>query len=375
MTNETYYDILEVSAEASESEIKKAYRRLARQYHPDNKETGDEARFKQIGEAYEVLSDPRKRSQYDRLGHQRYTESTAGGSGAGAGGFTEADMMMDDLQEVFESFFGGSFGGGRRRSGPVRERGADLEVSLEISFEEAIFGSEREVTVKRQVTCDTCAGSGADPDTPPKTCNNCGGRGEVRTTSQTLLGIITQVGACPTCRGRGKVIPVPCGSCQGSGRREAKEALSVRIPKGVDDGSKLAWSQKGNQGRNGGPVGDLYISLRVKPHPRLRRDNLDIWEDVQVSVWQAIMGDKLMAETVHGEREVHVKAGTQDGTILKLKGHGVQLDNGGRGDHKIKLNVQIPAEKDLPSELREAIEAQAGEESASPISRLFRKRR
>ncbi len=374
MSSEDYYSILEVGQSASSSEIKQSYKKLARKYHPDNKETGDENLFKKLGEAYSVLSDEQKRSVYDRLGHQAFAEG--GGSTRYGAGFNNADMF-NDLSDVFETFFGSSFAsGGARRGRNARERGADLQVVLDLDFTEAAFGANRKITVSRLINCQSCSGSGADPSVGLKTCTSCQGTGEVKRVTQSFLGVITQVSTCPTCQGKGSIISTPCKTCSGKGQSKEASELDVKIPKGVEDGSRLVWSQKGNEGRNNGPSGDLYILLRVKPHPRLKREKLDIFEEVNINVWQAIMGEKLQVETIHGSQEVEIKPGMQSGTVISLNGMGIQLENGQSGGHHVRFNVQIPHRKDLPKEMQEFINEEIlgkEENHLSAFANLFKR--
>jgi molecular chaperone DnaJ len=372
MSDKDFYTLLEVSANCSDSDLKKSYKKLARKYHPDNKETGDENLFKQIGEAYSVLSDPQKRSYYDRVGHAGFV---SGGAGRGGSAYGNAEMFSD-LQDVFDSFFGAGFSSGSsRKSRKTRERGSDLQVAIDLDFLEAAFGGPKKVSVTRLVNCQTCAGSGADPGTGLKSCTSCQGTGEIKRVTQSFLGVITQVSACPTCQGTGSIIPVPCKVCHGKGRTKDTAELEVKIPKGVEDGSRLVWSQKGNEGRNGGPAGDLYLLLRVKPHARFKREKLDIYEEVEIDVWQAMLGDTLEVETIHGSQTVDVKPGLQPGTVLSLNSQGIKLDNGQSGSHHIRFTVKIPHKKDLPKELINLIKEEIMHEekqSASGFANLFK---
>ncbi|MDX1917707.1 MAG: molecular chaperone DnaJ [Candidatus Caenarcaniphilales bacterium] len=351
---ENYYELLGLSQGASDSDIKRSYKKLARTYHPDNRETGDENMFKKIGEAYAILSDPDKRALYDRVGHEAFTQS-----GGGRGYSPMGDEIIDDLHSVFESFFGTNFGAGSQaRSRNTRQRGADLQIGLEIEFMEAAFGAQKTTTYQRQVLCGACHGNGSDPATPPKTCQTCQGRGEVRRTSQSFLGMVTQVTTCPTCAGNGKIITSPCRVCAGKGRNIEKSEIEITVPKGVDENSRLVWRGKGHDGKNGGPPGDLYVVLKIKPHTRLKRKGLDVFEEKEISVWQAILGDELSIETIHGEHQISVKPGTQSNTKLVLSGMGVWLDNGQHGNHQVELKVKIPTKKDLSKELQDLIESQ-----------------
>jgi molecular chaperone DnaJ len=354
MADQDFYSLLGLSQNCTVAEIKQAYKKLARTYHPDNKDTGNEEQFKKLGEAYSVLSDEQKRAYYDRVGHSAYVNAGAAGGGYGGGYSSE---MFDDLQGVFDSFFGGAFGGGRS-SKNRRERGADLQTVLELDFMEAAFGGAKQVTINKMTNCTTCSGSGADPSVGPKTCTTCNGTGEVKKVTQSFLGVITQVAPCGTCNGKGTVNPVPCKSCKGSGQLRVSEDLEVKVPKGAENGSRLVWSGKGNEGKNGGPPGDLYLLLKVKPHAKLTRKGLDTFEETNVTIWQAIMGDDLEVETIHGKQKISLKPATQPNTVLKLASMGIKLDNGKAGSHHVKVSVVVPSKKDLPKNLVELIQSE-----------------
>jgi molecular chaperone DnaJ len=350
MSGEDFYSLLEVTQTCSATELKQSYKKLARKYHPDNKETGDENLFKKLGEAYSVLSDEQKRAYYDRIGHEGYLQGGSRGPSYAGGD------IFNDLQDVFDSFFGGNFStGSSRRTRKTRERGSDLQVILELDFLDGVFGGPKNVSVNHLVNCKACTGSGADPSAGLKTCGTCQGSGEIKRVTQSFLGVITQVSTCPTCNGLGSIIPVPCKVCAGKGQTRESAELEVKIPRGVEDGSRLVWSQKGNEGRNGGPAGDLYILLKIKPHPKFQRDRLDIYEELNVSVWQAIFGDNLEIETVHGNQSVDLKPGLQSATVITLPNQGVRLENGQSGAHHLKVNVQIPHKKDLPKNVADLI--------------------
>ncbi|MDJ0626462.1 MAG: molecular chaperone DnaJ [Candidatus Caenarcaniphilales bacterium] len=363
--SEDFYSLLGVSRNSSPSEIKQSYKKLARKYHPDNKETGSEEMFKKVGEAYSILSDTQKKAAYDRLGHEAFVKGAAGGS---YGSHFTSTEIFDDLQDVFDTFFGGGFGAshGRRGGAKRRERGGDIQVILDLDFLEAAFGGTHKLSVNRMVTCKTCDGSGADPSVGVKTCPTCQGTGEVKKVTQSFLGMITQVSTCPTCSGTGTVNPVPCKTCNGKGKIKKQEDLEVKIPAGAENGSRLVWSHRGNDGRNGGPAGDLYILLKVKPHPKFKRQGLDIFEEVEINTWQAIMGDSIEVETIHGKEEVEIKSGTQPNTVLKLNSKGIKLDNGKYGDHHLKLKVVIPNKKELNKELIELIQEKVSPSDQKP---------
>lgn len=333
-----YYEILGVSREADKEEIKGAYRRLARKYHPDvNKETGAEERFKEINRAYEVLSEPETRARYDRFGE-------AGVSSTGAAGFQDFGDIggFADIFESFFSGFAGSSAGQTRRRGPVR--GEDLRLDLKLDFREAVFGGEKEIRVNHLETCMTCEGTGAKPGTRPQTCPTCGGSGQVRRATRTPFGSFTQVSVCPTCGGMGQVIEDKCTDCGGSGNKQVKKKLKITIPAGVDSGTRLRVSGEGDAGQRGGPSGDLYVYLFVNNDAEFERDGINILSEIQVSYLGVILGCQVEVKTVDGPKELEIPAGTQPGTVLTLEGLGVpRLGNSvSRGDHLITVLVEIP---------------------------------
>ncbi|MFM7528699.1 MAG: molecular chaperone DnaJ [Nodosilinea sp.] len=345
-----YYDVLGVSRSADQEEIKRAYRRLARKYHPDvNKDPGAEDTFKEINRAYEILSEPEIRARYDRFGE-------AGVGGAAAGGYPDFGDV-GGFADIFESFFGG-FGGGAGQVGRRRSptRGDDLRLDLKLDFKEAVFGGEKEIKISHLETCGTCKGSGAKPGTRPSTCGTCGGTGQVRRATRTPFGSFTQVSACPTCNGSGEVIEDRCESCGGSGQIQETKKLKITIPAGVDNGTRLRVSSEGDAGLRGGPAGDLYVYLFVSEDPAFKRDGINILSDLRISYLQAILGSKLSIDTVDGPVELEIPAGTQPGTVLTLENHGVpKLGNPvSRGDHLITVQVNIPTR--LKPEERELVE-------------------
>lgn len=348
MAQRDYYDVLGVSRTASKDEIKSAFRRLARQYHPDvNKEPGAEERFKEINEAYAVLSDDEKRAAYDRYGH-------AGVQGTGG----MPDWTTMDFSDIFEDLFGfGGFGFGRssRRTRNAPRRGADLQYKVVLEFEEAVFGVEKEIEITRDETCSACRGSGAQPGTSPATCPTCGGRGEVRQTRQTILGSMVQVTTCPTCSGKGEVIRTPCSQCGGSGLERVTRKKTVSIPAGVDTGTQIRLAGEGQPGINGGPPGNLYLVVQVKPHKYFRRRDDDILLDIHVNIAQATLGAEIQVPTVDGDAYLKIPPGTQPGKIIRMRGKGVpHLRDNGRGDQLVIVNVDIP--KNLTAEQRELFE-------------------
>ena len=346
-----FYDILGISRNADQDDLKRAYRRLARKYHPDvNKDPGAEDTFKEINRAYEVLSEPETRARYDRFGE-------AGLGAAGAGGFQDMGDMggFADIFESFFSGFSGSGGGqGPRRRGPTR--GDDLRLDLRLDFKEAVFGGEKEIKISHLETCGTCPGSGAKPGTRPTTCGTCGGTGQVRRATRTPFGSFTQVSACPTCNGTGEVIEDRCDVCGGSGQTQETKKLKITVPAGVDNGTRLRVSSEGDAGLRGGPAGDLYVYLFVAEDAAFKRDGINILSDLKISYLQAILGCKLTIETVDGPMEIDVPAGTQPGTILTLDNRGVpKLGNPvSRGDHLLTVQVDIPTR--LKPEERELVE-------------------
>ncbi|MBW4420204.1 MAG: molecular chaperone DnaJ [Myxacorys californica WJT36-NPBG1] len=345
-----FYEILGVSRDADKEDLKQAYRRLARKYHPDvNKEEGAEDRFKEINRAYEVLSEPETRAQYDRFGEA--------GIGAGAGFQDFGDM--GGFADIFESFFSGFSGGApgtqtRRRGGPVR--GDDLRLDLKLDFREAVFGGEKEIRISHLETCATCSGSGAKPGTRPRTCSTCTGSGQVRRATRTPFGSFTQVSVCPTCNGTGQVIEDKCEVCGGNGQRQETKKLKISIPAGVDNGTRLRVSGEGDAGQRSGPPGDLYVYLFINDDPEFRREGINVLSDVKISYLQAILGSRIEVNTVDGAEELTIPAGTQPNTVLTLENKGVpKLGNPvSRGNHLITVSVDIPTK--VGTEERELLE-------------------
>jgi molecular chaperone DnaJ len=332
-TKRDYYDVLGVGRESSSEDIRKAYRKLARQYHPDvNKNDGAEARFKEINEAYEVLSDEKKRAAYDRFGHAG-AEGGFSGDFSGFGGF-------GNFGEIFEEFFGG-FGTRTTRRGP--RRGADLRYDLSIEFLEAALGVEKEIEVARHELCTRCNGSGAEPGTTPVRCTTCNGTGEVRRVQQSILGSFVNVTTCPTCRGEGETVPIPCVECRGSKYVRVARKLNVKIPAGVDAGTQIRLAGEGEPGEYGGPPGNLYVILDVRPHPYFRRKDDDVILEVAVNIAQAALGDKVTVPTLDGEEPIDIPAGTQPGKVIRLRSKGIpHVRRTGRGDQLVVVQVSIP---------------------------------
>lgn len=335
MAQRDYYEILGINRDASADEIKNAFRNLARKYHPDvSKEPDAEEKFKEINEAYAILSDPEKRAAYNRYGHSAVN---------GMGGMP--DFTTIDFSDIFEEFFGfGGMGGGSRRKNAPR-RGADLSYAVALDFEEAVFGVEREIEITRDEVCSRCHGSGAEPGSSPVTCVNCNGKGEVRQVRQTFLGSMVQVTTCPTCQGKGTVIQNPCNTCRGSGLERKTSKKMVKIPAGVDNGTQIRLAGEGQPGLNGGPHGNLYIEIRVKPHKFFKRRQDDVILDLNVNIAQATLGAEIEVPTLSGKEKLTIPAGTQPGRIFKLKSMGVpHLRSTGRGDQLVVVGVEIPTQ-------------------------------
>jgi molecular chaperone DnaJ len=333
-----YYRVLGVERGASEAEIKTAYRSLARRHHPDVAEdkTAAEARFKEINEAYEVLSDPQKREMYDRYGSAQPGAGGPGGPG-GFGGFGQTEGFSD----LFDVFFGAARGSAAQRSGPTR--GADLRYDLQVTLDEAFRGVEREISFNHLGTCETCHGSGARPGTLITSCDRCGGTGTMRAARQTPLGRFVTETPCTKCNGEGQIVPSPCDVCRGRGRVERPRTLTVKIPAGVDEGSRIRISGNGEAGSRGGPAGDLYVYISIAPHQRFKRDGSDISSDMPISFPQATLGAKLEVETLEGPMELTIGPGTQSGSVYRLRGRGMPHVRGtGRGDQLVTVHVVVP---------------------------------
>ena len=354
-----YYEVLGVSKGASDDEIKKAYRKLAKQYHPDLN-PGDkaaEAKFKEVNEAYEVLSDKDKRGRYDQFGHAGVDPNFgAGGAGGPFGGFSGADFGDFDLGDIFGSFFGGGFGGGgggsRQRNGP--QKGDTLRAAVTISFEEAAFGVEKEITLTRSEQCDVCKGSGCAPGTTAEICPDCHGSGTVRIQRGGGAFSFATTAPCQKCGGTGKIIHQPCKTCGGAGSVRKQRKITVNIPAGIDNGQAVSLRGQGGAGKNGGPAGDLIISVTVRPHPQFRRDGTSVYLDQNVSFLQATLGAELEIPTIDGKVKWTLPEGTQPGTTFRLRGKGIPSVNGrGRGDQFVSVQVEVP--KGLTHEQREAL--------------------
>ncbi|MFC6332468.1 molecular chaperone DnaJ [Paenibacillus septentrionalis] len=350
-----YYEVLGVGKDASTDDIKKAYRKLARQYHPDvNKAADAEEKFKEVKEAYDVLSDDGKRSTYDQFGHVDPNQGMGGAGGADFGGFGD----------IFDMFFGG---GGRQRDPNAPQRGNDLQYTMTVEFVEAVFGKETEVTIPREESCDTCHGSGAKPGTSPKVCTTCHGTGQQEVVQNTPFGRIANRRVCQTCRGTGKIIVDKCGTCHGNGRVRKQRRIKVTIPAGVDDGQQIRISGEGEGGKNGGPAGDLYIVLRVKSHEYFDREGDDIYLEVPITFAQAALGDEIEVPTLTERVKMKIPAGTQTGKYFRLKGKGVPKLRGiGNGDQHIKVTVVTPT--NLSDEQKELLRQFGGLSSQAVTS-------
>ncbi len=350
MAKADYYESLGVSKNASDAEIKAAFRKAAKQHHPDLRPDDKEAekKFKVINEAYEVLSDPKKRAQYDQFGHAAFDPAAgAGGAGGGFGGFSGFD-------DIFSVFTGGGFGGfdfgGGSRNGPMA--GNDLRYNLSITFEEAAFGVKKEILVPREEDCTACGGSGAKPGTQPVKCSVCGGTGQVRVQQNTMFGSFSTVRTCDNCNGRGKIIQEPCHECKGRGRVNKSKRIAVNIPAGIDNGQILTMRGEGEAGLRGGPSGDLYISIAVKPHKLFTRKGYDLYLDMDIPFTIAALGGEIQVPTLQGTLKYNVPVGTQPGTTFRLRGQGIKkLNTQTTGDLLIRANVGIP--KHLTDEQRE----------------------
>ncbi len=349
MAQRDYYEILGVPKTASQDELRSAFRRLARQYHPDvNKATDAEDRFKEINEAFAVLSDEEKRAAYDRFGHAGVR---------GAGGAPDFNVDFGNFADIFEEFFGGLGGFGRtsQRSRNAPRRGADMQDKIDLTFEEAVFGVEKELELTRDEICSTCHGSGAEPGTTPVRCPTCGGSGEVRQVRQTLLGSMVQVTTCPNCNGRGETISTPCHTCSGRGLERKTRKKVVTIPGGVDSGTQIRLAGEGQPGISGGPNGNLYLVIDVKPHQYFHRRDNDILLDLNINIAQATLGADVEVPTIDGLEKLRIPTGTQPGKVLRIRNKGVPfVRGGGRGDELVVVNVEIP--KHLTAEQRRLFE-------------------
>ena len=356
-----YYSILGVSKDATADDLKRAYRKLAKQYHPDAQHTEQdkknaEAKFKEINEAYSVLSDENKRAQYDRFG-SNFEQAGFGGSGfggfnGGAYDFSGFGGIDIDLEDILGSVFGGGFGSSKKSQGPVR--GADIRTSISLKFEEAAFGVKKEINVTRNEKCDTCNGSGAKPGSKIITCDKCGGRGKIQMTQNTIMGAFSTVKTCDKCSGTGKVIETPCEKCSGKGIVRKTKKIEINVPAGIDDGQAISLRGEGDAGRKGGPNGDLYVIMKVAPHKYFKRNGFDISANVRVPFAKMALGGNIKIPTLEGEMDFSIPEGTTTGTKFKVKDQGIPILNGrGRGSLEFTVDVDVP--KKLTDRQREIL--------------------
>lgn len=370
MSKRDYYDVLGVGKDASKDEIKKSYRKLARKYHPDvNKESGAAEKFKEAKEAYETLSNEQKRAQYDQFGH-------AGAQGQGFSGFGGGAQDFGGFGDIFDMFFGG---GGRRRDPNAPRQGADLQYTVVLDFEEAIFGKETDIRIPKEETCDTCNGTGAKPGTKPKTCSHCNGTGQLNTEQNTPFGRVVNRRVCHYCGGSGKIIPEKCSTCGGAGTVKKHKKIHISIPAGIDEGQQIRVSGKGEPGTNGGPPGDLFVVVQIKPHEFFQRDGDHIFCELPITFVQAALGDEVEVPTVHGKVMLKIPAGTQTGRTFRLRGKGAPNVRGhGQGDQHIQVRIVTPKklserQKELLREFNEIGGNEATDEQEGSFFQRFKK--
>lgn len=362
MSKRDYYEVLGVSKDATEQDIKKSYRKMAMKYHPDRNPDDKEAeeKFKEVNEAYEILSSPEKKQKYDQFGHAGVNGNGAGGFG-GFEGFGGGGGFEDMFGDIFD-IFGGGFSSSGRRSGP--QKGADLQYEVTITFEEAAFGTEKEVQFYRDDSCSTCSGTGAKPGTSTTQCNKCNGTGEVRVIQRTPLGQMVQVRTCDQCNGEGKIIETPCDTCKGKGINRKLRKLKVKIPAGVDTGSVISLRGEGQPGIKGGPKGDLYVVINVLPHKIFKREGYDIICEMPITFVQAALGDELEVPTLEGKVKYKMAEGTQSGTVFRLRSKGIVNPKGyGKGDQYVKVIIEVPTKlSESQKDILKKFASESGEE-------------
>ncbi len=366
MNNTEYYDRLGLSKDASQDEIKRAYRKLSKKYHPDiNKEPGAEEKYKEILEAYETLSDAQKRAAYDQYG----PDGANGFGGQGSFGGFDGGAGFGGFEDIFSSFFGG----GATRNPNAPRQGDDLQYRVNLSFEEAVFGAEKEIHYNREVTCKTCSGSGAKPGTSPVTCGRCHGHGVINVDTQTPLGMMRRQVTCDVCHGTGQEIKDPCQTCRGTGREKQSHTVSVKIPAGVETGQQIRLAGQGEAGFNGGPYGDLFVVINVNPSDKFTRDGSTIYYTLNISFVQAALGDTVEVPTVHGNVEMVIPAGTQTGKTFRLKGKGApRLRGGSQGDQLVTVKIVTPTKlNDAQKEALLAFAKASGDEKVAPQKKGF----
>lgn len=366
MNNTEYYDRLGVSKDASQDEIKRAYRKMSKKYHPDiNKEPGAEEKYKEVQEAYETLSDDQKRAAYDQYG----PDGANGFGGQGGFGGFDGGAGFGGFEDIFSSFFGG----GATRNPNAPRQGDDLQYRVNLSFEEAIFGSEKEVHYNREATCKTCSGSGAKPGTSPVTCGRCHGQGVINVDTQTPLGMMRRQVTCDVCHGTGQEIKEPCQTCHGTGHEKQSHKVSVKIPAGVETGQQIRLAGQGEAGFNGGPYGDLFVIINVNPSDKFTRDGSTIYYTLNISFVQAALGDTVEVPTVHGNVEMTIPAGTQTGKTFRLKGKGApRLRGGSQGDQHVTVKIVTPTKlNDAQKEALLAFAKASGDEKIAPQKKGF----
>ena len=374
-----YYEVLGVEKGASEDEIKRAYKKLARKYHPDMNPGDKEAeeKFKEVNEANEVLSDPEKKARYDQFGFAGVDPSYGGGAGGyGAGGYGAGGFDFGDLGDIFGSFFGGGFGGAQRRNPNAPQRGESIRASVTISFTEAAFGCEKEITVDRSEQCPTCKGNGCAAGTTPEVCPTCRGTGTVQVRRQTPMGVFASSAPCTKCGGTGRIIHQPCPDCRGQGAVRKRRSIKVTIPAGIDDGQTISLRGQGHAGKNGGPNGDLLINIMVQPHELFHREGTSVFCEAPITYAQAVLGGTLEIPTIDGKVKYDIPEGTQTGSVFRLRGKGIPVLNGrGRGDQYVTVTIETP--KNLNKEQKEALKKFSdllGESNYEKHRSFFKKR-